>query len=132
MMSPKTAEIREGLEGVVASATRLSLVDGDAGRLILAGYPMEEIAPKARFEELVYLLWKGSLPDREQLRLISERLASNRRLPAATIALLREASGSAVPVMDALRIAASTLSIGRKESPEDDALVVVAALPAIV
>src|SRR5215468_5241109 len=95
MMSQKTAEIREGLEGVVASATRLSLVDGEAGRLILAGYPMEEIAPHARFEELVYLLWNGALPDPEQLRAITRRLVSRRRLPSATMTMLREAASSA-------------------------------------
>ena len=51
-----------GLEGVVAASTRLSLVDGNAGRLILAGYPVEEIAPRAKFEEMVHLLWYGRLP----------------------------------------------------------------------
>jgi citrate synthase len=125
-------EIREGLEGVVAASTRLSLVDGAAGRLILAGYPMEQIAPQARFEEVAYLLWYGKLPNRRELKDLSARLASQRRLPPVALALLREAAGKAVPVMDALRMAASTLSLGRRESPDEDALTVVAAFPAIV
>src|SRR5215468_2598953 len=70
----------EGLEGVVAASTRLSLVDGAAGRLILAGYPMEEIAPRARFEEVVHQLWNGRLPNRQELKELSARLASRRRL----------------------------------------------------
>jgi citrate synthase len=45
---------------------------------------------------------------------------------------LRDAARNAVPVMDALRMGASTLSFGRKESPEEEALAVVAAFPAIV
>jgi citrate synthase len=125
-------ETHEGLAGVVAASTRLSLVDGAAGRLILAGYPMEEIAPQASFEEVAHLLWSGRLPNRQELKDLSARLASRRRLPPTTSALLREAAGNAVPVMDALRMAASTLSIGRSESPEEDALAVVAAFPAIV
>jgi citrate synthase len=125
-------ETHEGLAGVVAASTRLSLVDGAAGRLILAGYPMEEIAPQASFEEVAHLLWSGGLPNRQELKDLSARLASRRRLPPSTSALLREAAGNAVPMMDALRMAASTLSIGRRESPEEDALAVVAAFPAIV
>src|SRR5262245_13665432 len=125
-------EKHEGLDGVVAASTRLSMVDGAAGRLILAGYPMEQIAPQARFEEVAHLLWNGKLPNRRELKDLSARLASRRRLPPGTSALLREAAGNAVPVMDALRMAASTLSIGRSESPEEAALAVVAAFPAIV
>ena len=125
-------ETREGLEGVVAASTRLSLVDGAAGRLILAGYPVEQIAPQARFEEVAHLLWNGKLPNRRELKDLSARLASRRHLPPGTLALMREAAGNAVPVMDALRMAASTLSFGRRESPEEDALAVVAAFPAIV
>ncbi|HEU0178545.1 MAG TPA: citrate synthase/methylcitrate synthase [Blastocatellia bacterium] len=125
-------ETPEGLEGVVAASTRLSLVDGANGRLILSGYSMEEIAPRASFEEVTHLLWSGRLPNRQELKDLSARLASRRRLPPGTCALLRDAAGNAVPVMDALRMAASTLSIGRSESPEEDALAVVAAFPAIV
>jgi len=125
-------ETHEGLEGVVAASTRLSLVDGAAGRLTLAGYPVEEIAPRASFEEMAYLLWNGRAPNRRELKEMRARLASRRCLPPGTLALLREAARNAVPVMDALRMASSTLSIGRSESPEEDALTVVAAFPAIV
>jgi citrate synthase len=131
-MSRLADETHEGLAGVVAASTRLSLVDGAAGRLILAGYPVEQIAPQARFEEVAHLLWHGKLPNRRELEDLSARLEARRRLPPVTLALLREAAGSAVPVMDALRMAASTLSLGRSESPEEDALAVVAAFPAIV
>src|SRR6516225_2071340 len=121
-----------GLEGVVAASTRLSLVDGNAGRLILAGYPVEEIAPRAKFEEMVHLLWYGRLPTLRELKELTANLASRRRLPLATLTLLREAAGNSTPVMDALRMAAGTLSLGRRESPEEDALTLVAAFPAIV
>src|SRR5262252_2916055 len=80
-MAPMNNEIHEGLEGIVAASTRLSLVDGAAGRLILAGYPMEQIAPQARFEEVVHLLWYGKLPNRRELEDLRARLASRRRLP---------------------------------------------------
>src|SRR5262249_17495964 len=45
-----------GLEGVVAAETTLSMVDGERGELIIAGYPVEELAPHATFEQVVTLL----------------------------------------------------------------------------
>ena len=77
-------EIRDGLEGVVAASTRLSLVDGAAGRLVFAGYAAEEIAPRASFEEMAHLLWTGRLPGVDELKTLTSDLASRRRLPAAT------------------------------------------------
>lgn len=128
MSTPK----QKGLEGVVAASTRLSLVDGRAGRLILAGYAVEEIAPRAKFEELAHLLWYGRAANAQELKELSADLASRRRLSRATWALLREAAGSSTPAMDALRMAVGTLSLGRPESPEEDARALVAALPAVV
>lgn len=126
------AEISEGLEGVVAAATRLSLVDGAAGRLILAGYAVDDIAPKASFEEMAHLFWSGKLPNAHELKTLSSTLASRRHLPAATLSLMREAARQKTPVMDTLRMAASTLSLGRVENPQEDAWTLVAAFPAIV
>jgi citrate synthase len=49
---------KPGLEGVVAATTRLSCVDGQRGDLILAGFPVETIAPRATFEEMLFLrIW---------------------------------------------------------------------------
>lgn len=131
MVTPAT-EVHEGLEGVVASSTRLSSVDGAAGRLTLAGYPVEELAPLARFEEVAYLFWHGRLPNAQELRDLTASLAARRRLPGATLALLREAAKHSTPVMDALRMASSTLSLGQTAGPEGDAGTAVAAFPAIV
>lgn len=127
-----TTDVHEGLEGIVASSTRLSLVDGRAGRLILAGYAVEEIAPRATFEEMAYLLWNGRLPGPQEHADLRGNLALRRFLTRAVLNLLREAAKCAVPVMDALRMAASTLSMGRKESAEEEALSAVAVFPTIV
>jgi ABC-type amino acid transport system permease subunit len=57
----------QGLEDVVVSETRLSAVDGEAGELVIGGFPLDELAPNARFEETLYLLYHDRLPDREEL-----------------------------------------------------------------
>ena len=49
----------DGLEGVVAAETVLSDVDGQAGRLIIRGHSLDEIAGRWSFEEVVALLWSG-------------------------------------------------------------------------
>jgi len=124
---------KPGLEGVVAAETRLSSVDGLAGELIIAGFPLEAIAPNATFEEMVYLLWNDRLPNAAQLADFRGRLAAHRELSEATLDILRAAAAEKQDGMDALRMAASTLSLGTHGSDsERDALKLVAAFPTIV
>jgi citrate synthase len=125
-------EEQSGLENVIAATTRLSRVDGEAGRLILAGYSVEEIAPRASFEQVAHLFWSGKLPDQRELSDLTADLAGRRYLPSATVTLLREAARNSVQPIDALRMAAGTLSIGRRESPDEDARTLVASFPTIV
>jgi citrate synthase len=127
-----------GLEDVVAAETRLSSVDGKAGELIIAGFPVEELASRATFEETVYLLWHDALPNPEQLSDFREALAIRRALPRATLDLLQAAASERTPAMDALRMATGTLSLGTPDDAwaEDefygDALALVARFPTIV
>jgi citrate synthase len=107
-----TAETyRPGLEGVVAAETSLSLVDGQNGRLIVAGYALEDIAAHASFEEVAFLLWRGELPDKATLNEFKSTMATFRVLPSATHSLLEQAAHHQVPPMDALRMAAATFDI---------------------
>src|SRR5919112_1490225 len=118
-----------GLEDVVAAETRLSGVDGEAGELILAGFPVEELAGWATFEETIYLLWYDVLPDPGRLAGFREELAGRRELPRAMLDLLRAVVSEKVPTMDALRMAAGTVNPG---TDEEEALALVARLPTIV
>jgi len=91
-----------GLEGVVAAETRLSMVDGERGELIVAGYQIEQLAERS-FEDVVELLWDaagGAAAGRP--RAVT--------LPEATLALLRAAAARRTEPMDALRMAAGTLT----------------------
>ena len=101
--------MNEGLEGIVAATTKLSHVDGELGELIIAGFPVEEIAPRATFEETVWLLWHGDLPDADSLEMFRSDLARRRGLPPCTIDLLQACALARIDVMDALRIAAGTI-----------------------
>lgn len=119
--------ISSGLDGVIAARTRLSQVDGDAGELIIAGFPVGDLAAHATFEETTWLLWHGDLPTGAELESFRADLAAHRELPAATVAVLRECAGARIDPMDALRIALGTVSIVSTE-----AVAIVALAPAIV
>ncbi|MEJ2597112.1 MAG: citrate synthase/methylcitrate synthase [Anaerolineales bacterium] len=123
-----------GLEGVVAAQTRLSRVDGRAGQLIIAGFPLEEIAPRASFEEMVYLLWTDDLPNLRQYSEFRDALAQNRSLPQAGMDLLIATAAARTNGMDALRITAGAL--GLNSPPDQDAwaenLAILGRLPTLV
>ena len=124
--------LASGLDGVVAAETRLSAVDGEDGELTIAGFPVEQLAGRATFEEVVYLLWHDALPDPKQLATFREELGARRALPSATLKLLRAAAAERVPAMDALRMAAGTVSLGGADDSYAEALALVARLPGIV
>lgn len=105
------SDYRPGLEGVVAAQTGLSKVDGQQGRLTIAGFPLEEIAHSAAFEEVCFLLWHGDLPSQTLLEEFKASMAAFRILPSATHALLEQAAHHQVTPMDALRMAAATFDL---------------------
>ncbi|HJP87320.1 MAG TPA: citrate synthase/methylcitrate synthase [Gemmatimonadaceae bacterium] len=116
-----------GLEGVVAATTRLSEVDGERGELVIAGFPVAELAGNATFEETTWLLWHGDLPTRGELDGFRRQLSAQRQIPHAAVALLRECANARVDAMDALRIAAGTISL-----ESSDPAAIVAKFPTIV
>jgi citrate synthase len=120
-----------GLEGVVAATTAISDVDGERGELTIAGFPVGELASHATFEETTWLLWHGELPSSRQLRQFQEALVALRALPSATVALLRDAAARQVDAMDALRMAAGTLS-GAPDDAASDSTMLVARVATIV
>ena len=74
----ESSQLIRGLEGVVAAETRLCDLDGKNGRLAYGGYDIDELARKATFEEVAYLLWHGELPTRAQLDRFQVELAAAR------------------------------------------------------
>ena len=122
-----------GLAGVVAAQTRLSSVNGLEGELIIAGFPLEEIASQATFEEVAYLLWNDALPTSVELDKFRKALAAERVLPSATTEILQAAAQYQLPPMDALLLAASTLRLDlAKNDPPHQAISVLARFPMMV
>jgi citrate synthase len=102
--------ISRGLEGIVATDTRLGDVRGQEGQLIYCGYDINELAGKASFEEVIYLLWHNKLPNRSELIEFKKLLAAERQLPDQVIEFLKTAPKTALPI-DVLRTAVSMLGL---------------------
>jgi citrate synthase len=102
--------IAKGLEGIVANSTTLSDVRGEEGILIYAGYNINELAGKVSYEEVVYLLWHGELPNKTQLESLHRELGSQRELPQGVIDFLKSAPKDANP-MDVIRTGVSMLGL---------------------
>ena len=102
--------IAKGLEGIVANSTTLSDVRGEDGILIYAGYNINELAGKVSYEEVVYLLWHGELPNKAQLEALHQELGSQRELPQGVIDFLKSAPKDANP-MDVIRTGVSMLGL---------------------
>src|SRR6267154_182305 len=53
---------KAGLEDTVATSSAICYLDGDRGVLAYCGYDIHDLAQKATFEEVCYLLWHRRLP----------------------------------------------------------------------
>ena len=105
-----------GLRGQVAGKTALSTVGKEGKGLTYRGFAIEELAEKATFEEVAYMLLYGNLPNQSEYDSYSAKLKSFRALPAELKEVLERIPASAHP-MDVMRTGCSML--GNLE-PEGD------------
>lgn len=100
--------ISRGLEGIIAAETQIGDVRGDVGQLIYRGYDINELAGKVSYEEVVYLLWHGNLPNQTELDKLTTALRAERELPKGVIDFILGAPKTAAPI-DIIRTAVSML-----------------------
>ncbi len=114
-----------GLEDVVAAVTRLSDVDGNAGRLVIAGRPVEELAGKVPFEEASGMLLGRTVTRRalgeareaafEQLAELGDALTLPDAMDALRAATAHLSGADPVRIMAALAVFAAAWA--RQGSP---------------
>ena len=101
-------EIIKGLKDVYFDTTTSSFIDGQEGKLLYRGYNIHDLAEKSTFEEVVYLLLYGKLPNKQELEQFDQTMRSNRRIPDEVIQVLDLVKAS--HPMDALRTGVSALA----------------------
>jgi citrate synthase len=105
-----------GLADVVAASTALSDIDGRAGLLFYRGYDINDVTGRASFEEIAFLLQRGTAPDRGELDGYLAELAAGRQLGALAARDLDGIARHQRP-MEALR---SLVSLGSADDPDAD------------
>ena len=130
--------LNTGLRGFKVATTRISDVDGTAGRLIYRGFLVQDLSEKVSFEEVVYLLLYERLPQKTELENFNKQLAAERQIPPEVIAALETRPKDALS-MDILQAAVALLAHhdpdAREYSPEAAhrmGIKLIAKLPTIV
>ena len=128
----------KGLAGVTAAESSLSRVDGQNGELIYRGYNILDLGENASFEEVVFLLWNGDLPNQSQLDAFKAAIEVKRKLSADTIQFMKTIPHEAHP-MAVLRTVVSSLGLIDPHADDNSldqarkkALLLTAVMPTIV
>ncbi|MBI9084761.1 MAG: citrate (Si)-synthase [Desulfobacterales bacterium] len=137
-MTENKEMINTGLRGVTIASTKISDVDGAAGKLVYRGYLAKDLAGKVSFEELAYLLLYEELPNESEIAPFEQQLNRERSLPPELIAALHTRPKDALP-MDVLQAAVAMLAHhdpDAKKSSREAALAIairlIAKLPTLV
>jgi citrate synthase len=109
--------VRPGLDNVIAAETVLSHVDGEAGRLIIRGHDLEDLAGRITYEDATALLWDGFAPTSDlRAELGSARVRAFERFkPLADQA-------SRLSAVEALRLLLAAVPDGERSKEPVDAL----------
>lgn len=103
----------KGLEGIVATTSSISsIIDGT---LTYRGINIDDLAENATFEEVVYLLWYGKLPNRSELDQLHKDLDANSAVPQQVYNQIKSYPADTNP-MAALRTSVSSLALYDKEA----------------
>lgn len=130
--------LNTGLRGFTVATTKISDVDGTAGKLVYRGYLVKDLAKQTTFEEVVHLLLYEKLPTADELAAFKQKLVSERTIPAAVVAALKTRPENALP-MDILQAGIpllahhdSEVSDSSREASVRKAVRLVAKLPTLV
>jgi citrate synthase len=108
--------------GSTGSCTsEITFINGEEGVLRYRGYPIEELAEEASFEEVIHLLLEGHLPNRSELSALEDRLQRHAHLSEDTIEVLQALPPQAHP-MSILQTVVSSLGTIYNDDDEETAM----------
>src|SRR4051812_10394727 len=110
MIETKTAlpeGYKPGLEGVIAGTSSISEVDSQKDALSYRGYTAHELAAKASYEEVSYLLLNAKLPTQAELDAYKKQLRSDRVLSPSVLKIVAELPRTSHP----MRLLATAVSL---------------------
>jgi len=99
-----------GLEGVAATKSAISFIDGEKGLLSYRGYSLQTLAENSSFEETTLLLLKGELPTSSELSDFTTQLRGQYRIKYHIREMMHHFPATGHP-MDMLQTAVSSLGM---------------------
>lgn len=87
-----------GYKNTGSTQSAITFIDGEKGILLHRGYPIEQLAEKASFPEVIYLLLHGELPTQEELDAFNQALLSHLEVPAGIKEILNALPQDAHPM----------------------------------
>src|SRR6476620_10238239 len=100
---PETAN--KGIENIIACTSEISTIHDVT--LLYRGYTIEDLAAHCGFEEVIYLLWHGKLPNQKELAKMESDLSSQLSLPQEMMPILESVAKTKAHSMAKLRTAVS-------------------------
>ena len=125
-------KVEKGLKGLYVTETDLSSINGIKGILTIRGYPLDELAFKATFEEVVYLLLYNKRISKLELETYKKKLAQYRNLSPFTVEIIKNLVIQNVSAIEVLQIALSTLFNEFNSTKEDKKELIIASFPTII
>ncbi len=125
--------IQYGLAGVLVDKTAISKVMPAINSLTYRGYLVQDLAQKCSFEEVVYLLLQGKLPNKQELSDLCKLEKAKRNINSRLLDLLKSIPPTAHP-MDVVRSAVSYIGIQGELSENDyeKAVELIAMTPVVI
>lgn len=118
-MTATSCEYKPGLEGIPATKSSISFVDGQQGILEYRGIAIEELAQRGSFLETAYLLIWGKLPSQQQLIEFQTDIIYHRRIKYRIRDMMKCCPETGHP-MDALQTSAAALGLFYARRALDD------------
>lgn len=132
------SEYKPGLEDVPAAKSAVSFLDGKKAVLEYRGIPVEVLAKESSFEEVSWLLIKGTLPTQKELANFDHELRQRRSIHFRLKDIIRCMPGDGHP-MDALHASVAALgmfypcpTVSDPAKNWDATMRLIAALPTVV
>lgn len=127
-----------GLRGVSVADTKISFIDGEKGILIYRGYRIEDLAARATFPEVAFLLLNGVLPGKKALEAFEQQISEAGQVPKYVFESMKHLPGGARP-MDVLQACVPALAVGDGDAGDETreanvrmAVRLIARVPAVV
>ncbi|BDC17628.1 citrate synthase [Acidianus sp. HS-5] len=123
-------QVSRGLENVIIKETSLTYIDGEKGILRYRGYNIEDLAENCEYEEVVYLMLFGELPNAKQLQEIKEKI-NQYEVPEEVLDSMKSLPRNADPI-SYMETAFSVMSIWGETINKFTALDIIAKASTIV